>query len=292
MNTIILGANGNLGSQLKSKFVNNISAAWDHADFDYLNFNELTKRLNKIRPQLIINAAAYNAVDKCEVDSLEEGLAFKLNRDLPAFLADYCLKSQATLLHYSTDYVFGADNSINHPYLEIDKPLPINKYGESKLAGEKEIVRRALNGLKYYIIRTSKLFGEKSNNELSKASFFEVMIKMAHENKIVKVVDAEISCFTYTADLAMATLALCDDDAPRGIYHLTNSGQATWYEAAFFLFNHLGLDAELIAIKPEDWPRPAKRPNFSVLANTRRKHLRSWQDALIDYLSIIDLNKI
>lgn len=292
MNTIILGANGNLGSQLKAKFANDISAAWDHADFNYLDFDELTRRLDKIGPQLIINAAAYNAVDKCEIDKQEEALSLKLNRDLPAFLADYCLKSQAALLHYSTDYVFGADDRKNNPYTELDRPAPLNKYGISKLAGEKEIVKRALKGLQYYIVRTSKLFGEKSNNELSKASFFEVMIKLAHENKVVKVVDAEMSCFTYTADLASASLALCNDAAPRGIYHLTNSGQATWYEAALFLFNHLGLDLELMAIKPSDWPRPAKRPNFSVLGNTRRRPLRSWQEALIEYLSIIDLNKI
>ncbi len=292
MNTIILGANGNLGSQLKAKFTNNISAAWDHTDFNYLDFDELAHRLDKIRPQLIINAAAYNAVDKCETDSQEEALALKLNKDLPAFLADYCLKSQATLLHYSTDYVFGADDRTNNPYTELDRPAPLNKYGMSKLAGEKEIAKRALKGLQYYIVRTSKLFGEKSNNELSKPSFFEVMIKLARENKVVKVVDGEMSCFTYTVDLAAATLTLCNDKAPRGIYHLTNSGQASWYEAALFLFNYLGSDVELIAIKPSDWLRPAKRPNFSVLGNTRRSPLRSWQDALTEYLSIIDLNKI
>lgn len=284
MKTLILGAKGNLGSQLQKQFKDTLIAAWDHVDFNFLDFKELSKNLRELQPELIINAAAYNAVDKCETDQQEEELAFILNRDLPAFLADYCLASKATLMHYSTDYVFGAENRSAEEYHELSLPGPINIYGQSKYQGEREIAKRALLGLNYYLIRTSKLFGPRVDNEYSKPSFFEVMLKLAKDNKQVKAVEGELSCFTYTPDLAEASLAIINDKAARGIYHLINSGPVTWYEAVKYLYDKYSFDLELIPIKSEDWPRAAKRANFTVLKNTRRKPLRSWQAALNEYL--------
>ena len=184
MRTLILGANGNLGTQLQKKFKKSLVAAWDHADFNFLDFKELSMRLTELKPTVVINAAAYNAVDQCEEDHKEEKLALSLNRDLPAVLADYCLENNAKLLHYSTDYVFGAENRSAEPYHELSIPRPINKYGNSKFEGEKEIAKRALAGLNYYLVRTSKLFGPKVINEFSKPSFFEVMVKLAKDNKL------------------------------------------------------------------------------------------------------------
>lgn len=284
MSVIILGAAGNLGSQLAKTFSADLSAAFDQHDFDFLDFDELSKRLKKLSPSLIINAAAYNAVDKCESDDKGLALAKRLNVDLPAKLADFCLENDIALIHYSSDYVFGADHRFSPAYSETDRPAPVNVYGQTKLDGEKEIARRALAGLRYYIIRTSKLFGPPGTSEYAKPSFFDLMIQLSKEKKKLQVVDGELSCFTYTPDLAVASFSLWQDRAPRGIYHLINSGPSTWYEAALYLFKKLDKEIELEAVSSDFWPRPAKRPQFSVLSNARRPSLRPWQEALDEYL--------
>ena len=291
MPILILGAAGNLGGQLKKVFADQDCHAWDRLDFDFLDFGELSERLRNLSPRIVINAAAYNAVDKCEDDKGEEILARRLNAELPGALADYCLDSGSRLIHYSTDYVFGGDGRLSGAYSETDKPMPVNIYGRTKLDGEREIARRALRGLDYYLIRTSKLFGPKGENPQAKPSFFDIMLSLAGNGGTVKVVDGEKSCFTYTPDLAAATKSLLDDKANRGIYHLCNSGEATWYEGAKYLFDRLSLDAVLEKSRPEDWLRPAKRPSFSALANNRRPVLRSWQAALDEYLSSLNIKK-
>ncbi|MBN2884893.1 NAD(P)-dependent oxidoreductase [Patescibacteria group bacterium] len=283
MTTLILGVAGNLGSQLKIAYADSDVIGWDRVDFDFLDFDLLKQKLLKLKPGQIINAVAYNAVDKCEEDEKEANLAWKLNRDLPGVLADYCLQAQIPLLHYSTDYVFGGDGRLAGAYVETDQPQPLNIYGQTKLAGEQEIARRALLGLKYYIVRTSKLFGPLGKSEHAKASFFDLMLKLSADKEELKVVDAEISCFTYTPDLAQASKLLLDEKAVRGIYHLTNSGAVTWYQALQYFFDIAQIKTQLSAISADAWPRPAKRPVYSALANTRRPQLRSWQEALTDY---------
>jgi len=286
MSILILGAAGNLGGQLKKIFADREITTWDRTDFDFLDFEELKSRLERLKPSLVINAAAYNAVDKCESDEVEAALAWKLNRDLPAVLADYCLSSGVFLIHYSTDYVFGGDNRLAGAYNELSCPEPVNVYGQTKLGGEQEIARRALPGLKYYLIRTSKLFGPSGDNPLAKPSFFDMMLALAEKNSEVKAVDGEMSCFTYTPDLAAATKSLIDDQAPRGIYHIINSEPATWYEGAKELFAIRQIDKKLLPVSPDEWQRPAKRPVYSVLENTRRPLLRSWRAALREYLNL------
>jgi len=286
MSILILGAAGNLGGQLKKSFADREITTWDRTDFDFLDFEELKSRLERLKPSLVINAAAYNAVDKCESDEVEAALAWKLNRDLPAVLADYCLSSGVFLIHYSTDYVFGGDNRLAGAYNELSCPEPVNVYGQTKLGGEQEIARRALPGLKYYLIRTSKLFGPSGDNPLAKPSFFDMMLALAEKNSEVKAVDGEMSCFTYTPDLAAATKSLIDDQAPRGIYHIINSEPATWYEGAKELFAIRQIDKKLLPVSPDEWQRPAKRPVYSVLENTRRPLLRSWRAALREYLNL------
>jgi len=288
MSIIILGAAGNLGGQLKIVLKEQAVLPWDRSDFDFLDFEELKKRLQAEDPELIINAAAYNAVDKCETDEAEAALARRLNQDLPGVLADFCLASGATLMHYSTDYVFGGDQRLTGAYSETDRPLPLNIYGQTKFGGEQEIARRALSGLKYYLIRTSKLFGPRGENPQAKPSFFEIMLDLAVKGGEIKAVDGEKSCFTYTPDLAQASKTIFYEKAPRGIYHLVNSGIATWYQGAEYLFQKTGHKVDLKAITANDWPRPAQRPDFSALANNRRPALRSWQSALDEYLQSLN----
>lgn len=284
MSILILGGAGNLGTQLKKSFVSDNIVAWDREDLDFLDFAELRRRLIELKPDVIINTAAYNAVDKCETDEAEAALAWKLNRDLPGVLADYCLEHDILLVHYSTDYVFGGDGRLSSDYNELAHPVPMSVYGQTKFGGEQEIARRALSGLNYYLIRTSKLFGPKAESEGAKPSFFDIMLELGHKNPEVKAIDSEISCFTYTPDLAEATKAMISEKCARGIYHLTNSGPVSWYDGVKELFALAEIKTPLIAITPEDWPRPAKRPVFSSLANTRRPRLRTWQEALAEYI--------
>lgn len=284
MSVLILGSAGNLGSQLLKTFNKYSIVAWDRSDFDFLNFEKLNNNLENINPKLIINATAYNSVDQCENEAEQLQLAQRLNIDLVAQLAEFCLKKKIYLMHYSSDYVFGATDPISSAYREQDRPGPVNNYGQTKLGGEKEIARRALLGLNYYIVRSSKLFGPPGTSEHSKPSFFDLMLKISKSKNKIQVVDSELSCFTYTPDLASASLSLWEDNADRGIYHLVNSGPATWYQAALYLFELSKIKIEIEPVDSDFWPRPAKRPKFSVLENTKRPALRSWQEALKDYL--------
>ncbi|MBU0722460.1 dTDP-4-dehydrorhamnose reductase [Patescibacteria group bacterium] len=283
---LILGAKGNLGQQLQKVFaVNNEIIAWDRGEIDISDQELILKKISDIRPELVINAAAYNAVDKCEADDQEYELAKKVNIDGPKFLAQACLKVDAILIHYSTDYVF--DGAKKGGYKETDEPKPINRYGKTKFHGEKKILELSGSGLKWYLIRTSKLFGAKAENEMAKPSFFDIILEQGRTKPSMEIVDEEIGCFTYTPDLAKATRELVDHNHDGyGIYHLTNSGSCTWYEAALELFNLAGVEIEVKPIASDKLARPAKRPKYSVLLNTKLAPLRGYREALKEYLKL------
>lgn len=285
MKILILGSQGNLGSQLVKVFESgNDVIAWDRSEVDIADKELLQKKISEIKPGVIINAIAYNAVDKCESDDKEGELAEKINVKAVGYLAEEALAIGATIVHYSSDYVFGGRKKDG--YKEDSEPRPINKYGETKLGGEKEIIRLSGKGLKWYLIRTSKLFGPKGESEYSKPSFFDVMLKLAKEKNELDVVDEEISCFTYTPDLARATRDLVESDAGYGIYHIVNSGPCTWYNAAKDLFDLAGIKIKINAVASDNFPRSAKRPKNSVLLSAKIKPLRDWQEALKEYLKI------
>lgn len=284
MTILILGARGNLGTQLTKAFAPDFTTvSWDREDLDVLDFNLLAEKVRELNPGLIINTVAYNAVDKCE-DKDEYKMAYRLNADLPAFLAELALDLGATLIHYSTDYVF---NGTEHKreFTENETPNPINKYGESKFAGERELLRLGQEGLSYYLIRTSKLFGPKGDSLLAKPSFFEIMLSLAADKNEVSVVSEELSCFTYTPDLAAATRRLWELEAPYGIYHLVNEGPVTWLDGAKALFEIKKIDVAIKSLRSENLLRAARRPKFSVLKNSKIKKLRPFQDALKEYLN-------
>jgi len=285
MALLILGGRGNLGTQLTKILSPDYPViSWDKDDLDVLDFKLLAAKVRELQPELIINAVAYNAVDKCE-DSTEYQLALKLNCDLPGVLADLALEQNAILIHYSSDYVFSG-TEMKREFMEDDTPNPVNKYGESKFQGEREILRRASDGLKYYLIRTSKLFGPLGMSPQAKPSFFDIMLNLAQNKEELTVVNEELSCFTYTPDLAAASRRLWDLEAPLGIYHLVNDGPATWYEAAQELFRLKKIPLTIRAIRSENIARPARRPKFSVLKNTKVRKLRNWKAALKEYLEI------
>jgi dTDP-4-dehydrorhamnose reductase len=283
MSILILGGRGNLGTQLaKSLAADYEVVAWDREDLDFSDFKTLIGKVRELAPGIIINAAAYNAVDKCE-DKTEYETAVRLNADLPGLLADLALEQDALLIHYSSDYVFSG-TELKSVFTEEDTPNPVNKYGESKFRGEREVFRRAGSGLKYYLIRTSKLFGPRGASPGAKPSFFDIMLDLAQNKKELTVVNEELSCFTYTPDLATATRRLWELERPYGLYHLVNEGPVTWYDAARELFRLKKMSVPIRSVRSENLLRAARRPKFSVLQNTKVKKLRSWGEALQEYL--------
>ena len=284
MKILILGSKGSLGAQLAKIFARgNEVLGWDRGEVDITDRELIQKKIGEIKPELVINAAAYNAVDKCEDDDEEYELAKKINIDGPKFLAEICLKIGATLVHYSTDYVF--DGKKKSGYKETDEPKPINRYGKTKFHGEKRILELSGQGLKWYLIRTSRLFGPRGESEMAKPNFFDIILKQSQNKSNLEVVDEEVGGFTYSPDLARATKDLVQADKGYGIYHLANGGACTWYQAAVELFKTADIGVKVLPIRGDKLSRPAKRPKYSILLNSKLPLLRDYREALREYLT-------
>lgn len=280
---LILGAKGNLGQQLVKTFAaDNEVIAWDRGEIDITDRGLIFKKVADVKPELVVNAAAYNAVDQCEASGEEYELAKKINIDGPKYLAEACLLGGAALIHYSTNYVF--DGEKKDGYRETDQPKPVNRYGKSKFHGEKRILELSGRGLKWHIIRTSKLFGPPAAGETSKRSFFDLMLELSQGKNKLEAVDEELSCFTYTPDLARATGDLIDKNCGYGIYHITNGGACTWYGAALELFRIAGTAVKVAPVSGDRLARPARRPKYAVLLNGKLPALRDYREALKEYL--------
>lgn len=299
---LIIGSLGMLGQELVQVFSRDEKytvTAWDREDIDVTDFAVLEKRVRELEPDIVVNAVAYNAVDRCEEDNVEFQKALVLNRDVPGKLAELSMSLGFLLTHYSTDYVFDGALEKNKAttgccgggccgaganevgYDEASLPNPINRYGESKYAGE-----RAIRVAKqYYLIRLSKLFGNPGKSTEAKRSFFAVMLEQAEVKKEVSGVDDEKSSFTYAPDLALATKELVESGDESGIYHLINEGSATWYEAVQELYQLVKKEISVVPVTSDTFPRPARRPNVSTLLNTKRPKLRHYTEALREYLS-------
>lgn len=301
---LIIGARGMLGQELDRIFRKDKDYsvfAWDKKEIDITKENEVKEKIEKLRPAVIINAAAYNAVDRAE-DPKEYKIAKKINGLAPGYLAKIAKKIGAILVHYSTDYVFDGNPNISEPegcahvcssctlhetfqpaigFDENAKPNPLSNYGRSKLMGEKEIKK---NAKKYYLIRLSKLFGKPAKTKDAKRSFFDVMLKVGRSNKIIKAVNEETSCFTYAPDLAKKTKEIIESKKPYGIYHVVNSDPCTWYEAVLELYKQAKIKTKVMPVAALEFLRPAKRPYYSVLLNTKLNPLRSYKEALSEYL--------
>lgn len=267
---LIVGGRGMLGFELTKVFTDQNPVVWDKAEIDISQENSVHKMLTKLNPRLVINAAAYTDVDGCESNS---GLAMRVNGDAVGYLAEACSEIDAIIVHISTDYVFRGDQADG--YAEDDKPDPINAYGESKVRGEHLLTEGTRN---YYLVRSAWLYGRNGRN------FIDTMLNLAKEKRVIKVVDDQIGSPTYAADLASALRKLVDRQAPFGSYHLVNSGQTSWYGLAKEIFKLTKIDAPLQAVASSEFPRAARRPAFSILKNTKTEALRSWPDALADYL--------
>ena len=270
MKTLIIGAKGMLGNELARVFAKYKPFLWDMNELDIANKSQVDQKIGDLVPELIINAAAYTAVDKCEEN---EEIATKVNGEAVGYLAEIAKKLGSTLVHYSTDYVF--DGTKKEGYVEDDKPNPMSAYGRGKLAGEIAIQKSGLES--YYIIRPAWMFGPDGKN------FVETMLSLGDQGKEIKVVGDQFGSPTYAPDLAAATLEIVENKKPSGIYHRTNEGQCSWYEFAKEIFEVFEKDVDLESCSTEEYPTPAKRPEYSIMKSTKLEPMRSWKDALIDY---------
>lgn len=283
-----------LGQALLKEFggVGYAVAGWDRMDLDIIDRGKVLEKINALSPKIIINAAAYNNIDKAETEDAK--LAFKINSEAVENLVEASARVGALFAHYSTDYVFRGD--CEGGYAEDTAPDPQSVYARSKREGEKKILERYcegprhnVGGLKqsFYLIRTSRLFGPAGAGDSAKKSFVDIMLKLGREKESLDLVDEEVSSPTYVVDLARATRELFESGAPAGIYHRTNLGACTWYEWAREIFKLADLPVKLNQVRADKFPRPAKRPKFSKLLNTKLSPLRSWQESLAEYLTTL-----
>ena len=238
--------------------------------FDITDRESVKQVVSTCKPDILLNCAAYNAVDAAEENSLP---AFRINAEAVATLSNVAAKHGATLVHYGTDYVF--DGSSERLYREEDATAPINAYGESKLAGEKAALEGDAESL---LLRVSWVYGDGNQN------FFHKMLKWAEGREVLKVVWDQISVPTYTEDIVTHTLAALEQGL-RGCYHLTNTGYATRYEVARHFFKLMGNRTTVIPLGSEAFSCPAPRPFFSAMSNKKlsaalETSIPTWEDAV------------
>jgi len=272
---LVLGAKGTLGGQLMRLYPE--ATGWDREDVDVLDATALRARLDGLGfvPHAVVNCVAFNDVDGAE-DRPEQ--AFALNAEFPGRLARWTKEKGVPLVHYSTNYVF---DGARGEYLESDTPAPLSVYGRSKWRGEQLV---AENGGRWYVVRTAVIFGPKGESELSKKSFVDIMIDLAAKRTTIEAVADEVNSVTYSADLAAGTRDLLEAAPPAGIYHVSNSGGASWYDFAREIFRIAGKSTMVLPVPSTRFPRKAKRPARAVLLNTRLSPLRPWREALADFL--------
>lgn len=232
--------------------------------------------INMIKPDIVIHAAAWTDVDGCELDSKK---AYRINSEGTKNIALACWAAKAPLIYISTDFVF--DGKKKGTYTETDKPNPISVYGDSKYKGE-IYIKRIL--AKYYILRTSWLYGKNGRN------FVDIILKKAKMEKALKVVNDQVGSPTYTKDLAKAIHALLKRVKGYGTYHISNSGSVSWYEYAKEILKVANIKIPVTPISSFELARPAKRPAMSVLDNSKfikftHYRMRPWKKALAEYLS-------
>jgi dTDP-4-dehydrorhamnose reductase len=282
MKIAVIGANGQLGSDLVAAFTRNGDAVHGltHAGIEISDLHSVSQTLGEIRPEVIVNTAAMHHVENCE---REPEKAFAVNALGPRNVAIVARDLGAVLMHVSTDYVF--DGSKRSPYVEDDNPLPLNAYGITKLAGEHYV--RATTA-EHFVIRTSGLYGESPCRAKGGLNFIDLMLKLAKERGEVRVVDSEVVTPTSTAELAQQMVQLSRSDY-YGLYHATAEGSCSWHEFAQEIFALTDTPVRLKIAAPGEFPTKVARPTYSVLENRALKSrglnsFKPWQDALRKYL--------
>jgi dTDP-4-dehydrorhamnose reductase len=280
MRYAVLGAGGQLGRDLCPRLDGEV-VALTRERADLTRPDTLRAALEGVRPDVVINCAAYNFVDRAEG---EPEAAFAVNAWGVRHLALLCRERDWPLVHFSTDYVFGLDEARQAPWAETDAPGPVSVYGLSKLAGE-YLVRSLCP--RHFVIRTCGLYGVWGSGGKG-GNFVETMLRLAGQGKPVRVVADQTCTPSYTADVAQATAALLAAGRP-GLYHLTNGGACSWHEFARAVFESAGVAANLAPITSREFGAAARRPVYSVLDGAAARALGlpplcPWREALAAYL--------
>jgi dTDP-4-dehydrorhamnose reductase len=284
MKIVVLGAGGRLGAALMREYGEEYDiAGFYRAELDLASLNDVRRKLGAMNFDVLINAAAFTNVDLCET---ERDRAFLINAEAPGILAEICNAKDAKLIHLGTDYVFDGDKRA--PYTEEDEANPISLYGESKLAGDKNVLGA---GDQHLVVRVSWVFGP------DRPSFIDAMIKRAEEDEKIDAVSDKFSTPTYTPDIARMLSQFFDHRLEGGILHFANAGKCSWQEYAQWALDCCGdagipLKAKTVgALKlsqMKNWI--ARRPVYSVLSTAKYADLtgtppRAWREAVADYIT-------
>lgn len=277
MKILITGANGMLAKAVKEELKENELVCTDVEELDITNLDAVRLYTKKVKPDYIINCAAYTAVDKAEEN---EELVYKINAIGPKNLAIAAQEDNAVLVHISTDYVFGGEKDVSEDYSEDDEKNPQAVYGKTKLAGEKFIEE---NCKKFYIFRTAWLYGEGHN-------FVRTMINLSKEHDKVKVVNDQHGSPTYAVDLASIIHQAMEKQIPFGIYNSTNIGYTTWYDFTKMIYDLEGINCKVTPVTSEEFKSAAKRPKNSQMSKSKLLKygikIPTYEDALKRYLKI------
>lgn len=279
---VLIGATGQLGFDLARTFdLPGALLTPTHADLDVLDARGARATLRALRPTHVLNTAAWNAVDAAEQ---EPQRAFALNADAVATLADACQELGASLVHFSTDYVF--DGVKRTPYTEADAPNPLGAYGASKLDGERRARERCERAI---VIRVSGLFGVAKSAGKGGTNFVETMLGLARAGRALRVVADQVLGPSYTLDLAR-TIWRVIAAGHVGLCHITSGGETSWHDFAREILRLEGLTPSLTAVSSAEYGARARRPLYSVLAHDTLRALaipepRAWQPALVAYLA-------
>ena len=281
---LVTGANGQLGQELKE-----LSAHYQDYKFYFFDKHQLNITdakaveilLRELQPHVVINCAAYTAVDKAESES---ELAYSINAEAVAILAGITYELHIKFIHISTDYVFDGSSSV--PYKEDDATAPINEYGRTKLEGENKCVQ---NNPEAIIIRTSWVYSSFGNN------FVKTMIRLMNERTEIGVVSDQWGNPTYAADLAEVLMQIIDGDKwIPGIYHFSNEGCITWHQFANTISKEINSACVINSITTDQYPTPAKRPLYSVLNKEKIQNIFSvnindWKESLVKCIRKINV---
>jgi dTDP-4-dehydrorhamnose reductase len=283
MKIAVIGANGQLGTDVAKAMEANgyTTSRLTHSDIEISDEASVAATLGELRPKAVINTAAFHNVDHCERQPMQ---AFAVNALGVRNLARYCAGAGVYLLHVSTDYVF--DGVKRAPYVETDYALPLNTYGNSKLAGEHYVRTICPTAA---IMRVSGVYGANPCRAKSGLNFVSLMLKLAGERTEIRVVDDEILTPTYAVDIARQAVELVKCHAP-GLFHATAQGSCSWYEFARYVFDKSATSVNLQKALPDEFPAKVARPSYSVLDNASLRSIGldvmpSWQDGLERYLA-------
>lgn len=277
MKILVTGSDGQLGSSIQQRTSLYPDFIFDFTDIDQLDITDkpaLKLYVKENKPDVIIHCAAYTAVDKAEA---EQEKAFLINKIAVEYIAEISKEFGILLIHISTDFIF--DGKSGKPYIEKDTAKAIGIYGKSKLAGEEAILKV---GSKAIILRTSWLYSEYGHN------FVKTILRLASVKSEIKVVSDQVGTPTYAGDLADAILKIISSNYnPNGvqIFHYSNDGKASWYDFAKAIIEIKKLPCMVLPIKTEEYPLPAKRPNYSVMSKEKFKQIfhfdiPAWKESL------------